>query len=284
MRRGRAAGGPSTSVRAAVTALARRRHREGRVAEIGAGRRASTERTRAECRERRADARPGEEEVVDRGTPTAVDDLQPEHVDPMRGEVLRHRREAPGPVGQAEPDQFRSLRAAGPGASTGAGRRVSAPARGPAMRQRRAVHTRCLLLPAGPEGVLEHVRVRAVRRAPAPLVEVRGEVLHAELVVGADEPADAGDDPARWRARRGRRRSARPVARPRRGCGGARPRGRASRPGSGGRRTRPSCSCPPIVRRSSFAESPFGATRASGGRRRTTSRRAGASCGRACPR
>ena len=95
--------------------LAGGRHLEPRVAEVDAGTAPEQDRLAGEGGERRVDLPAGEQEVVDRASRATVDDIQAEHVDAVRGEVPRHGGEAPGPVGQPEPNELRAAGSAGTG-------------------------------------------------------------------------------------------------------------------------------------------------------------------------
>ena len=128
----------------------------------------------------------------------------------MRGEVAGDRGEAPGPVGQAEADE--------PGAAEAPGSRqreadeqaarARLASRDVATGRDKLLIGEALALDEGEDRVAEDVRVVLVRLEPAPLVDVRGEVLVAQVVVRA------GDEPPVARARR----------RPARSSGWPRPR------------------------------------------------------------
>ena len=91
--------------------------------------------------------------------------------------------------------------------------------------------------------------------APAPLVDVGREVLRAQLVVGADEPAHAGDDPRLARSSVGADRPLLGLDEAAQELGAA----AAHRgPDPVRRRTRRSCSSRRSIRRSSLAEMPSG--------------------------
>ncbi len=137
-------------IRRRADALARRGHRECRVAEVDAGATAEHHRFRAERGERRVEPRTREQEVVDRSLRGMVDDLEPEHVHLVGREVGRDGGEAPGAIGEPQPHELCAFGCARPWKLDRRGAAGILARQAPVRQRRQAGHRRCTLLRGGP--------------------------------------------------------------------------------------------------------------------------------------